>query len=259
MNFRLKKTRVTLVFLIAFAAAATAQDLHFGFQLSPSWSWLGTDNTKINGTGSAFGMKLGLIAEKRFSEAYAITSGIGFHFNTGGAVRTDLPGKLWTSSYDNFDTKPAITDTFATATKLRYSISFLEIPIGLKMRTSETGDHIRWFAEPMLALGFRTNAQGAITGADAGSTVNTTKIHDQEKISIGKEVAFAMLSWGIGVGGEYTVANNTALVVGLYFQNGFTDVTKDGDVLFDAATGSQRVDNSKGTIKNITLRLGVMF
>jgi Outer membrane protein beta-barrel domain len=253
MTLKLRKTRLTFAFLVCFVAATTAQDFHFGFQLSPSASWLGTDNTRINGTGSALGLKLGLIAEKRFSEAYAISSGLGFHFNSGGALRFALPGKLWTNSYDNFDTKPAIRDTFAKDSKLRYSISFFEIPIGLKMRTPETGSHIRWFAEPQLVFGFRTNAKGAITSADP--------IPDQEKIPIKGEVVGAMLSWGVGAGGEYIISNNTAIVVGLYYQNGFTDVTKDGSsTMYDTAiSGGIRPDNAKGLIKSLTLRLGVMF
>jgi hypothetical protein len=253
MNLKLVKTRLTFIFLVCFAAATTAQDLHFGFQLSPSWSWLSTDNTRINGTGTALGLKLGLIGEKRFSEAYSISSGIGFHFNTGGAVRFDLPGKLWRDSYKDFEFPPRAQDTFAKAAKLRYSINFVEIPIGLKMRTSETGNHIRWFAEPLVAFGIRTSAKGSITSA--------APVQDQEKIPIKGEVAGAMLSWGIGVGGEYTITYNTALVIGLYYQNGFTDITKDkSSVMFDPTVSTGiREDNSKGTIQSLTLRLGVMF
>ncbi len=254
MNLKLVRTRLTLVFLVAFMAATTAQDLHFGFQLSPSFTWLGTDNTRINGTGSALGLKLGLVVENRFSEAYSISSGIGFHFNAGGAVRFALPGKLWRNSWGDFDSPPkAPQDTFAKDAKLRYSINFLEIPIGLKMRTPETGNHIRWFAEPQLVLGIRTGAKGSITAAEP--------IPEQEKIPIKEEVAGVMLSWGIGAGGEYIISNNTAIVVGLYYQNGFTDITKDGSsVMFDSTlSGGIREDNSRGIIKGLTLRLGVMF
>ncbi len=254
MTLKLVRTRLTLAFLVAFMAATTAQDLHFGFQLSPSFTWLGTDNTRINGTGSALGMKLGLVVENRFSEAYSISSGIGFHFNTGGAVRFALPGKLWRNSWGDFDTPPkAPLDTFPKDSRLRYSINYLEIPIGLKMRTPETGNHIRWFAEPQIILGIRTGAKGSITSADP--------IPEQEKIPIKGEVAGAMLSWGIGAGGEYIISNNTAIVVGLYYQNGFTDITKDGSsVMFDPTlSGGVREDNSRGIIKGLTLRLGVMF
>ena len=255
MNLKLVRTRLTVVFLVCFAAATTAQDLHFGFQLSPSFTWLSTNNTYLHGTGSALGLKLGLVVENRFSEAYSITSGLGFHFNAGGSVRTTtFDGKLWQNSWEGFENPPKANEVFTKETKLRYSISYFEIPIGLKMRTAETGSHIRWFAEPQLIFNFRTNAQGAVSNAGT--------IPDQEKIPIKKEVNGAMASWGIGAGGEYIIANNTAVVVGLYYQNGFTDVTTDkSSQLIDPRVPPTRIliDNSKGIIKGLTLRLGVMF
>jgi Outer membrane protein beta-barrel domain len=248
------KWALSLVFATVFTTMTFAQDLRFGLQLSPSWSWITTDNSKINGAGTALGLKLGLVIENRFSEAYSISSGIGFHFNTGGSLRFGLPGQLWKNSWSNFDAIPkAPLDTFAKDAKLRYSITFVEVPIGLKFRTPEAGNHIRWFAEPMLSFGFRSSAKGEISAANP--------IPEQEKIKISKEVAGIMLSWGIGGGGEYIIQNNTALVVGLYYQHGFTDVTSDdSSVMFDAtASGGRRVDNSKGNIRSLTVRLGIMF
>ena len=253
MKLTFKKHLLTLVVVLTVTGFTVAQDLHFGFQASPSWSWLNTTNAKLNGSGTALGLKLGLIIENRFSEAYSISSGIGFHFNSGGSVRTALRGKLWQESYDYFENPPRTQDTFAKETKLRYSLNYVEIPIGLKMRTAEGGNHIRWFAEPLLTFGFRSNAKGAVSSA--------ISVPDQEKINIKKEVGGINLSWGLGAGGEYIISNNTAIVVGLYYQNGFTDVTKDGSiVLFNpAVTSGQQADNSKGTLKSLTLRLGVMF
>ena len=146
----MKKIILSLTFAVSFISLSIAQDLHFGVQVSPSWSWMNTDNTKINRSGSALGLKLGLIVENRFSEAYSITSGIGFHFNTGGSLRFGLPGQLWKNSWDQFDVAPKVADTFGIDTKLRYSLSFLEIPVGLKMRTPEQGNHLRYFAEPVI-------------------------------------------------------------------------------------------------------------
>ncbi len=250
----MKKIIVSLTFVIGLLSNAIAQDLHFGLQASPSWSWMGTDNSKINGSGSALGLKLSLIAENRISEAYAISTGIGFHFNTGGALRFGLPGQLWKNSWDQFDIAPKVSDTFPTESRLRYSLSFLEIPVGLKMRTPEQGNHLRYFAEPLIALGFKTGAKGSISDA--------VPITAQEKINIAADVNNIMLSWGFGAGAEYVVQNNTALVFGLYFQNGFTDVTgNSGSTLFDKSTGTvvPKVDKSKGTIKSLTFRFGVMF
>ncbi|MBL7814119.1 MAG: outer membrane beta-barrel protein [Saprospiraceae bacterium] len=251
----MKKIILSLTLAVSFLTLSMAQDLHFGFQASPSWSWMGTDNTKINGAGSALGLKLGLIAENRFSEAYSISTGIGFHFNSGGSLVFDLPGQLWKNSWSEFDVSPKVSDTFPKETRLRYSLTFVEIPLGLKMRTPEQGNHIRYFAEPMIALGFRTKAQGAISGA-------TPVVQPQEKINIKADVNGLNLSWGAGVGGEFIVQNNTAIVAGLYFQSGFTDMTgNSGNTLFDSSSGSLVVkpDKSKGTLKSLTVRLGVMF
>jgi Outer membrane protein beta-barrel domain len=250
----MKKIILSLTFAVTFMSLSIAQDLHFGFQASPSWSWMGTDYTKINGSGSNLGLKLSLIAENRISEAYSISTGIGFHFNTGGSLRFGLPGQLWKNSWSQFDIAPKVTDTFATDSKLRYSLSLLEIPVGLKMRTPEQGNHFRYFAEPLVALGFRTNAKGAISDA--------VPITAQEKINIKSDVNPVMLSWGLGIGGEYIIQNNTALVIGLYFQNGFTDITNDkGNTLFDKSTGAVvvKADQSKATVKSLTVRCGIMF
>ena len=251
----MKKIILSLTFVVGLVSLSIAQDLHFGFQASPSWSWMGTDNTKINGTGSALGLKLGLIAENRFSEAYSISTGIGFHFNSGGSLRFDLPGQLWKNSWSEFDVSPKVTDTFPKEAKLRYSLTFVEIPLGLKMRTPEQGNHLRYFAEPMVSLGIRTTAKGAVSSA-------TPAVQPQEKINIKGDVNSLNLSWGAGVGGEFIVQNNTALVFGIYFQSGFTDITGNtGTTLFDSSTGTTtaKVDKSKGTIKSLTIRAGVMF
>ena len=191
----MKKIILSLTFVVGWVSISIAQDLHFGFQASPSWSWMSTDNTKINGSGSALGLKLGLVAENRFSEAYSITTGIGFHFNSGGSLRFGLPGQLWKNSWGEFDVSPKTTDTFPKESKLRYSLTFVEIPLGLKMRTPEQGNHIRYFAEPMIAFGFRTSAKGAVSSANP--------IAAQEKINIKNDVNGLNLSWGAGVGGEY--------------------------------------------------------
>jgi hypothetical protein len=251
----MKKIILSLTLVVGLITLSTAQDLHFGLQVGPSWSWMSTDNVKINRTGSALGMKLGLVAEKRFSEAFSISSGIGFHFNSGGSLRFGLPSQLWKSSWGNFDVSPKVTDTFPSAAKLRYNLTFLEIPIGLKMRTPEQGNHIRYFAEPLVSIGIRTTAKGDVSSA-------TPAVQPQEKINIKGDVNGLNLSWGIGGGGEFIVQNNTAIVVGMYFQSGFTDITgNSGSTLFDSSTGVPvaKVDKSKGTIKSLTLRFGVMF
>lgn len=250
----MKKTILSMAFIAVLASVAIAQDIHFGIQASPSFSWLSTSSSKISGSGSATGLKLGLIVENRFSQAYSFSTGIGFHFNAGGRLLLDVPSKYWSDSYDEFDVKPTVkadSALFPKETKFRYSTTYVEIPFGLKLRTPENGSHTRYFAEPGVTLGFKSGSKGAIIGSNG---------LDQESINIGKEVNFMNLSWGIGGGLEYIIANNTAIVGGLYYQRGFTDVTSDNGTLYDSdGKSNPRKENSKGVLSSLTLRVGVMF
>jgi hypothetical protein len=249
----MKKFIAAFTLALAFYAPSFAQDLHFGMQLSPSWSSMTTDNNHLSGSGSNLGLKLGLIVENRFSQAYSVSSGINLHFNTGGALLADQrTTNVWKDSYDNFDSpKPSATDTLNADVKFRYNLGFVEIPIGLKLRTSESGDHLRYFVEPLIALGFRNNASGTITG---------TAKFDQSGIKIGPEVGIFNMSWGLGAGGEYIISNNTALVVGLYYQSGFVGVLSDDNgALLDSSGNRKAISTIRSTINSFTLRLGVMF
>ena len=66
----MKKIFLTTAFIASLFSLVTAQDLHFGVQMSPSFSWMTTTNSKISGSGASTGLKLALIVENRFSQAY---------------------------------------------------------------------------------------------------------------------------------------------------------------------------------------------
>jgi Outer membrane protein beta-barrel domain len=235
------------------APPLSSQDWHFGFQLSPTLSWMNSDSKYIQSVSKPIGLKLGVLAEKHFADNYALTTGIGFHFNTGGGLKHDYAGTFWTNSYGDFNPRPAATDTFVEKTLLKYNLQFLEIPLGLRMRTQEFG-YMRYFLEPLLTFGIRTQARGSIVGSS-----NNGKF-DQEKINIKEAVNAINLSWGFGGGVEYTISQNTVVVGGLYFNRGFTDMTSDSDSkLITVAGGARTAEEAKSVINNLTIRLGIMF
>ncbi|NJN32966.1 MAG: PorT family protein [Saprospiraceae bacterium] len=254
--------KILFVFILSlYAAFSYAQtDLHFGFQASPSWSWLATNDSRSSGSGSNLGLKLGLILENRFSQSYAITSGIGFHFNTGGAIQINpgVYGKQWRLSRSEVTPSLPGVDSvlYGEESKFRYNLTFVEIPIGLKLRTPETGSHTRFFVEPGLTLGIRTRATGKM---DAFGTDN--KQYSRESIDIGRESGIINLSWGLGVGGEYIISNNNAITAGIYFQRGFVDATDDdSNSTFEDPLGNLNGRPDKSVLINsFTLRLGLMF
>ncbi len=232
--------------LCLFLTTLSAQeDVRFGFQFSPSFSWMSTDVTRINRTGTNLGMKLGMIGEFYFRENYAISSGIGFHFNAGGQLLYENAGRYWENS--DLPGGPVVLEA---GQKLKYSLQFVEIPLGLKMRTREFG-YLRYYIQPELLLGFNTQARGEIPG------------NEDEKFDIKKDVNLLNLAWGIGGGIEYNISESTALIAGLGFQSGFADLTRDKGNFYlpNNATDPNdfREDKSKGKVNVIVLRLGVMF
>lgn len=221
-------------------------DIQFGFELSPVFSRLSTSDSKINPNGPNLGLKLGMIGEFYFRENYSISTGIGFHFNAGGRLfyeDTVDSLSIWTEAEIPGD------NVYEGGTDFKYSLQYVEIPIGLKLRTREFG-YVKYFVEPRLTMGFNTQARGNI--------LNDKTVDQEEDYNIQSAVNLINLSWGIGGGIEYTISSRTAIIGGLGLQSGFTDVTTDKNTSI-AANGSQGEEDSKAVMNSIVLRLGIMF
>ncbi len=226
---------------------AQFNDVRFGLQVSPTFSWMSANSNRINSAGTNLGLKLGMIGEFYFRENYAFSTGIGFGFNQGGTLQHEWEGFYWEDSY-----RELTTDTLPlpSMTKLKYNIQYLEIPIALKMRTREFG-YIRYFVEPGLTLGIKTQSKGSITGRNLGD--------EFQDINIKSEVNALNLAWGIGGGIEYSLSETTALVAGLAFQVGFADVTRDGSTEINPNTGETGRENAVGKAHNLTVKIAVLF
>ena len=246
----MKKIAAILAFLFIISNVTQAQQFRFGFQVSPTFSWISSDDNKINGNGLNLGLRLGMLGEKYLGEGdtYAFIFGIGFAFNQGGTLKHDTGGNLWPKS-DLSDPTLNTGDTpLPDGVNLKYGLQYVEIPFGLKMRTQEFG-YIRYFAEiPVFTLGINSQARGAISATGI----------EVDKENISEDVNIFNISWGIGGGIEYTINENTALIGGIFFQNGFLDVTDDAGKQYLGA-GNIQAEDSKGTLNSLTLRIGVMF
>jgi hypothetical protein len=239
---------LTLALICCLLPALQAQqrDLRFGLQASPAFTWMTTDNNLINSDGTNLGLKLGLTSEYYFRENYAISSGIGFHFNAGGKL-------FYEDRFERISLWPevdGVPDTLTGGTAFKYSVQYVEIPIGLKLRTREFG-YLRYFLQPELGLWFQ--------GRSRGNVENTSEVDPEEDLDIGSAVANLNLSWGIGGGIEYSLSDNTALIGGLAFQSGFADVTRDRNTTLEREGRQPERDDSKGRINSLVIRIGVMF
>ena len=84
--------------LLSRVAVAQETDLRLGFQVSPTFSWMTTDDDQVNNNGTNLGLKLGARGEVFFRENYAFIIGLGFSFNSGGQLRHDQFSDAWQRS-----------------------------------------------------------------------------------------------------------------------------------------------------------------
>ncbi len=230
----MKKIVILLLFLgvtLAAEAQIVSDKLSFGLQLSPTFSWMRANLNTVNGNGTNVGLKLGLLTEYSLdaSERYSFTSGLGFAFNHGGTLQYEDKEVIWVNEA-NLET---------TILRAKYSVQYVEVPAGLKMRFCL--DHIRTciYGEPQLILGIRTQARGDLID----------KLDEFNDIPINDFVSPLGLSWGLGIGAEYEIGDDTSAIGGIYFQDMFTDMTKDVEL----------GDESNSGFRAITIRLGILF
>lgn len=224
------------------------RDLRIGFHLSPSFNWMGSQNNKINSVKSKVGLHTGIMGEWYFKENYALTSGIGFAFGTGGTLQHEMGGQYWRLSNlgDAYNEMPA-------EVKLKYRVQYLEIPFGLKLKTSQVG-YLSYFIEPGLVFDIRTEAKGKIIGAGLPSAT--------EIFYIKKEVNGVALAYRLGAGGQYQINQQMSLIFGLYFQKTFTDVTNNTGIVFDPSRGwpdREPLENAIDSQNSLIIRIGILF
>lgn len=214
------------------------RNMRFGAQLSPTVTWLSSDNSKVLGGGIDVGLKVGATAEFGFAENYFFTVGIGFGLGHGGKLQYADGGDLLPESELSDEIPESVRHNFEPDTKINYKLNYLEIPVGLKLRTREYG-YMRYFAEiPIITLGAVTRARGSIDASNL----------DVNKENIRDDVQRLNAQWGLGGGLEYNFSETNAILFGLYYHQGFFDIT------------SKRPSSDDKAINHlISLKVGVLF
>lgn len=234
-------------------------NLRLGLHLSPTVSWISTDDDLINRTSSNVGIRIGAAGEYYMSENIAFTGGLGVSFGQGGTLQHEDGGNFWPNSSLSDDRLNTGEKPLPDGVKLKYKLQYLEIPMGIKFRSNEKG-YLRYFAElPVLTMGMNLGAKGDIIAGETSS----------ENESIGKDVNFFNFQLGLGAGVEYAISPSTSLVGGLYFNAGLNDITKNDGVKAisnpDQAPSNPNDDyilvqeDSRGRLSNVTLRIAIMF
>lgn len=226
-----------------------SKKFRFGVFIAPTMSWMRPTTNKTDdgqyapeNNGSKIGFTYGLMAEYNFAENYAIVTGLQVNM-TGGKI---------TSKYLGTETSSVVKNT-----DFNYRLNYLEIPVGLKLRTDPISG-FRFFGQLGLTTGFNLakKATYAVNYLDDKGN-NVTSTGENEKIKGTLAIAPVMFTMNIGAGAEYPINNKLAAYAGIFFNNGFApDVTNPNKYNMPYALPFK---DGNTRLNNFALRLGLFF
>jgi hypothetical protein len=203
--------------------------ISFSIHFDPLISWFSTDSYDTRNDGVVPGFNFGISHNTYFSPNYSFSSGINI-IKAGGRLinreTTQFELKNYSSAIFTIQPGEAIT----------YRITYLSIPLGLKLQTNQVG-YGRFFTDlgfaPEIVIGGRADIPSIdIKGGNASPELNLFN-----------------LSFHIVAGMEYPLAGNNNLIVGVGFDNNLFDITRDN--------GDQ--PSNLVTQKSLSFRIGMTF
>ncbi len=196
----MKRITIFIFFLFFIGTSIYAQDYakwRFGLKASPNISWFNPEIRELEYDKTSFGFSYGMIGDRHFSESYAISSGL-FITQHGGQI----------SFQEN------VHEVDGNSLKKRlYKLQYVDLPFVIKMRTREIG-YFTYYGQFGASLGYNIRAK-----AD-DEYYNNPNETDVDIIDVTHLFKGSLI---MGAGAEYSLLGNTAIVIGLYYNNGFTN------------------------------------
>ena len=209
-----------IFFLFFVTSSIFGQGFRFGILFDPTITWLRSDVSDVTRDRARMGIDIGMSVDYYFSQNYAFVTGLSL-FNMGGTLKYDKGITLNTK-----DGKQIIEP----GETVKYKVQYLKIPAAMKFKTVEIG-RFTYIAnlgfDPMIRVSTRVN------------------FNDVKNVKANKETKLFNLGWHFGLGGQYSLGDETAVFAGISFMNTFSDITKPA--------------HDKITSNNLMLRIGVVF
>lgn len=105
---------------------AQQDDLRLGMGISPTITWMSSNDNQLTGEGSTSGFRIMVLGEKYFRENYAFSGSVGISTNQGGTLQHKIGGNYWPNS-DLSD--PALNEgekPLPDGVELGYHLNYLE-------------------------------------------------------------------------------------------------------------------------------------
>jgi Outer membrane protein beta-barrel domain len=181
--------------------------ISFSIHFDPLISWFSPDSYDTRIDGVVPGFNFGISHNRYFSPNYSFSSGINIIYAGGRLINRE------TTHFELKNYSSSII-TVQPGEEITYRITYLSIPLGLKLQTNQIG-YGRFFTDlgfdPKIVIGGRVDIPSQnIQGGNARPELNTFN-----------------LSYHIMAGMEYPLTGNNNFIVGIGFDNSLFDITRD--------------------------------
>lgn len=275
----LRKITLLTAFLAFVVSAQAQKEFKFGVHIEPSVSFFASNDKDVTPDGSNLGFTFGLLGEYYFgnSDNYALVMGGNFAFGRGGTLLYEDGGRLFPDSELDAESY-AVNGTGATGidgnemlltpgTKVKYSLNYLEIPVGLKLRTNELGEsYMRAFFQlPVLTIGIPVSARATIEAPEVANFASSTGdpvYYTPEKVkgeNVYKDIFPLQIQLGAGAGVEFSPNQEGGLMLigGIFYNYAFLDAVGTNE-LFDI-NATPETNKARTGFHNVGLRIGIVF
>jgi len=218
----MKRILAISIILGAMISIQAQSYIRFNVHVDPQFSWFNSDINSVNPDGSVFHLQAGLQADYFFAPNYAFTFGLGIN---------NLGGNLFYSDSTEFTSKGEIL-LVEPDQSVKLNLQYLDFPLGLKLKTEELG-YVTFF----LQLGFNP-----MVNINAKASSNEAAM---DKRDVRDDINLFNLGYHAGLGAEYKLGGSTAVIGGLRWTAGLTDVTKN--------------DLANVKTNTISIHLGILF
>ena len=188
---KMRKPITVLILLIISFNFVSGQErgrIRISLVLEPVISWMKSDHRDVGFKGFLPGYNFGMKIDHFIGENYAFATGLTIN-TVGGKIAYCPP------------------DYNLPCEIQHYRLKYIEIPLGLRLRS----DDFR-----------RINIYGRF-GLSPQIKIKSSDNYDN---NIDSEVKLYELGYHLGGGIEYSLGGRSGLILGLIFNNGFTDITK---------------------------------
>lgn len=223
----MKKAIAVLTATLISLTSLHAQDEgpRFGIKLAPNMSWLRPDSKGLTSNGNKLSYTFGLMAE------FPVGQTGNYRFATGAFLNN--VGGNYTTEYRFVDATNLEGPIQLKGMEQDLTLRYVELPFTMKMMTNEIG-YMRYFGQIGVSTGFNIRAKADYEVPDIVATTNAgqpvvrgfNKLEDED---IKNDVNLFRANLVVGAGAEYNFSGTTSLLVGITYNNGFTNLLNNVD------------------------------